>query len=177
MSDGIEQFEHERRFLVRDRSFYIGSGWELITQAYVFALDGFAIRVRLTQKALVSGQQDTGVAHLTGKGPRFGAVREEYDTEVSPLWAKQVIQRSANVITKRRHHVVSDQVWEVDEFDGDNAGLVVAELEGGQEIRSVTRPSWALREIVNEPELDNDALASFPIARWSPDQRRAIGLT
>lgn len=163
-------FEEERRFLVADNSIVIGADWELITQAYIFSSDGFAIRVRRVQKP-VGGKLSEGKAWLTGKGPRFGAKREEYDLEVSPLWAEQVIQRSANVIRKRRYQIVTDQPWDIDEFLGENEGLWIAELEGGNEIYDVRVPTWVKREIINEPRFNNEELAVRSFQEWAEAER------
>lgn len=159
--------ERERKFLVSDTSITAGAAWEEITQAYIFSLDGFAVRIRRVQERLPSGKLAEGRAWMTGKGPRIGAAREEYDSEVSPAWAQQVIGRSANVVRKRRYQVVTDQTWEVDEFLGDNAGLWIAELEGGPEIHSVRLPSWVSREIINETEYNNEELAVRPFGQWT----------
>ena len=159
-------FELERRFLVADPRIAEGADWELITQAYIFSVQGFAVRVRRVQRP-VGGILDEGKAWMTGKGPRYGAKREEYDLEVSPLWAEQVIQRSANVVSKRRYHVVTDQTWEVDEFLADNVGLWVAELEGGTDIFKAGLPAWVKRELLNEPRFNNEELAVSPISEWA----------
>lgn len=167
MNDEFEAiFEQERRFLVHDTSIVSGAEWELITQAYIFSSDGFAIRVRRVQKSLAVELQE-GKAWLTGKGPRYGVKREEYDLEVSPVWAEQVIQRSANVVRKRRYHFLTDQPWDVDEFLDSNEGLWIAELEGGKEIHDVRVPAWVRREIINEPRFNNEELAVRPFKEWS----------
>lgn len=168
------QKETERRFLVADRSIVNGAPCELIVQAYVFVADGFAIRVRCSWDELDAEVEPR--ATLTGKGPRVGTDREEYETDVSVLWARQVISRSGSVVRKRRYQVLTDQTWEVDEFLDHNSGLWIAELEGGEDIRAVPRPSWALREIFNEPMLDNEWLAVHPVSEWDADDRAAAGI-
>ena len=170
----MTRIEKERRFIVKDTSITRDAPSEYIVQAYLFVIDGFAVRVRYTKD-----EQDLtmpGKATLTGKGPRVDDEREEYEVEVSELWARQVISRSANVMRKRRHQVVTDQTWEIDEFLGDNAGLWIAELEGGKEIESVRKPTWAAREIRNEPSFDNERLTLRPISEWTEDERHAAGI-
>jgi adenylate cyclase len=173
MSDEI-RIETERRFLVIDRSIVVGAPSEYIVQAYLFAIEGFAIRVRFTRDD--SDPEREPSATLTGKGPRIGDEREEYEVAVSPSWARDVISRSGNVMRKRRYQVVTDQTWEVDEFLEENEGLWIAELEGGPEVRTVHRPAWAGHEIQNEPLLDNESLALHPFSRWSRAERDEIGL-
>jgi adenylate cyclase len=166
--------ELERRFVVNDQSIVDGAPSEYIVQAYVFSIEGFAIRVRYSKDE--SEVNSKGKATLTGKGPRIGDEREEYEIEVSELWARQVISRAANVMRKRRYQVVTDQTWEVDEFLDENEGLWIAELEGGAEVRQIKRPDWARREIVNEPMLDNESLTMHPLSKWSAAERAEVGV-
>lgn len=168
--------ETERRFLVRDLSIVSGAQWQLLTQAYVFTADSYAIRVRLVQEQIdFSADVLDRAAFLTGKGPDFGfgtaRKREEYEVPVSPLWARQVIDRSDNVVTKRRYHLLSNEAWDVDEFLEDNEGLCIAELEGGDQVGNVALPSWASRDVSKDPRFDNDQLALRPWNTW-PDEER-----
>src|SRR5690606_14414826 len=76
------------------------------------------------------------------------------------------------VIDKRRHLVRHEgHVWEVDEFLGDNAGLVVAEIELGSPDEAFALPPWAGREVTDEPRHYNLALASRPYSRWIAAER------
>lgn len=171
MGDAV-RIERERRFIVSDPRITIGAPSEYIVQAYVFSLDGFAIRVRYVEDETHPGLEPK--ASLAGKGPRVGSDREEYETPVSTLWARQIIARSANVVRKRRFQVLTDQTWEIDQFLDRNEGLWIAELEGGDEIARVRKPEWAAKEIRNEPSLDNESLASHPVAEWSDEERRVL---
>jgi adenylate cyclase len=164
-------YENERRFIVRDITIVSGAPWEKITQAYLFALDDFAVRVRLVQHPQADGSFMDAKASLTGKGPRVDASREEYDVEVSTGWAKQVISRSANVVTKRRYQLVTDETWEIDEFLGENTGLWIAELEGAESIHRVTKPDWAAHEVRNDPRFNNENLAVKPFASWTSEDQ------
>ena len=162
----VPVFEQERRFLVRDTAIILGAEWELITQAYVFSIDGYAVRVRRVQKPTDSGLAE-GMAWLTAKGPRRGAKREEYDLEISPLFAHEVIHRSANVVRKRRYQVMIEHTWEVDEFLDANAGLWIAELEGGNEIYGINPPEWIGRELLADTRFNNEELAVNPFSEWA----------
>jgi adenylate cyclase len=163
------QFEVERRFLVNDPSIADGPDWELITQAYVFSADGFSVRIRLVQSPRTdSDELDNISATVTVKGPRFEARREEYETAVSSIVARGIISRSGSVIRKRRHYVVTDQTWEVDEFLDDNAGLWIAELEGTDQeaLLRLRAPEWARNEVTRDNRYDNDQLALNPFSTW-----------
>ena len=157
--------ERERRFLVDEPSFLEGASWSWISQAYVFAEGGYAIRVRIEKSSDDSG---ASIATLTAKGPRVGTDRPEYNLDVSLQFAKNIIDRSDRVITKKRYSFPSGgQVWDVDVFEGDNAGLIIAELEGDN-IEDVQPPWWAIREITGEPRFNNDELVKNPVSEW-PD--------
>lgn len=173
MSDNVN-IELERRFLLRDASIAAGAPSEYIVQAYLFAIDGFAIRVRYSRDETDS--EAPVKATMTGKGPRIGDEREEYEVTVSESWARQVISRSANVMRKRRYQFLTDQTWEIDEFLDENEGLVIAEIEGGDDVRRIRKPDWAVREIVNEPLFDNESLTLHPLASWAADERAQLKL-
>ena len=75
-------------------------------------------------------------------------------------------------VAKRRHHVrVGAHLFEVDEFEGDNAGLVVAEIELGAVDEAFQRPAWLGREVSHLARYYNLNLATHPYARWSAAER------
>jgi adenylate cyclase len=168
MSDSfVPEYERERRFLVAEKSIVRGASWEFITQGYFFAQDGYALRVRLTEKPTNrTGAFEHVGAKVTAKGPRIGDERAEYETEMDPLLAAEFIARCSNVIRKRRYHLVFEkQIWEIDEFLEKNEGLWIAELEG-KDIRDVPVPPWALREITSNTQFNNDEIAFKPVSEW-----------
>ncbi len=63
-------------------------------------------------------------------------------------------------------------LWEVDEFAGENAGLVVAEIELPSADTEFARPDWTGREVTDEPRYYNLALADRPYSRWSAEEKR-----
>jgi adenylate cyclase len=77
-------------------------------------------------------------------------------------------------VVKTRHFVMVDgHEWEVDEFHGDNAGLVVAELELDREDEVFTKPSWLGLEVTDEARYYNVFLSQRPFALWSDDEKNA----
>jgi CYTH domain-containing protein len=162
------KYERERRFLVADPS--IVQGWEsvLITQAYVFARDGYAVRIRRIQKEVRDGALIELDATVAVKGPRIGDEREEYETKVDNRLSAEIIARSSNVIRKRRYQVIDGPAWDIDEFLDDNAGLMIAELEGS-DVRSAVMPVWASKEITYDARYNNDELALHPFSKWQKD--------
>lgn len=168
-SNPTENVERERRFLVDEPTFLEGASWSWIAQAYVFAEGGYAIRVRLEKHpGHGEGKPDLERASLTAKGPRIGTDRAEYEVEVAPSFARSIIKRSGSVIEKKRYSFPSSgQVWDVDVFEGENLGLIIAELEGTN-ISDIKAPWWAIREITGESRFNNDGLVKNPVSRW-PD--------
>ncbi|HET8882865.1 MAG TPA: CYTH domain protein, partial [Solimonas sp.] len=79
-------------------------------------------------------------------------------------------------VEKTRHDVPArgahaDAVWEIDEFTGDNAGLVVAEIELASADATFERPHWLGRELTDDRRYYNHALALHPYASWTDDER------
>ena len=71
-------------------------------------------------------------------------------------------------IRKVRHHVsIGPHLWEIDEFEGDNAGLVVAEVELDREDQAIDLPPWVCEEVTHDPRYFNSNLALQPFQRWS----------
>lgn len=157
-----DNIERERRFLVDEPSFLEGASSTHIRQAYVFSEGGYAIRVRVEEA------EDEGAARatLTAKGPRVNDERKEFDFTIDANYANEVIKRSTMIISKRRFSFTDrGQVWDVDVFEEENQGLVIAELEG-EDIRHVPAPWWALREITGETRFNNDELVKKPVSKW-----------
>lgn len=162
-------YERERRFLVADKSLIDGWKSVLITQAYVFAQDGYAVRIRLLERE-VRGSGPIGLdATVTVKGPRIGDEREEYERTIDIRLAGEIIARSHNIVVKRRYQVHDGVGWDIDEFLADNAGLMIAELEG-PDARAVQLPTWASREVTYDDRYNNDELAKLPFKSWTKER-------
>jgi adenylate cyclase len=152
--------EIERKFLVR------GDAWrELVTarkqvrQAYL-ARDGKAsIRVRIV---------DDRVATLSIKSRPAELRRLELEYPLPLLDAERLmLLRSGAVIEKIRHIVpIGDLTWEVDTFLGDNAGLVIAEVELTHTDQAVAIEAWVGHEITGQTRYYNSALAQLPFRSW-----------
>lgn len=152
-----------------DISFAANASWVLVTQAYVFSAEGYAIRVRLTHEPGEDVAHRPRSAYLTAKSPRIGTVREEYEIELSPIFAAVVIAQTKNVVIKKRYSLADsyDTTWDIDEFQGANYGLVIAECEASPEaLRRLTLPPWVGAEIVDDPRYDNESLAATPYSTW-----------
>ena len=161
--------EIERKFLIQ------GDAWRLdadgrpapatiIRQGYLFA-DGLRnARVRLSRGA--SGDR----AFLTVKGQRTGIERYEFEYPIPIADAELMLDRLCNppLIEKTRHLVAfAGMTWEVDEFAGANAGLILAELELKRADQAFEMPAWVLREVTDDGRYYNTYLASHPYSTWA----------
>lgn len=149
--------EIERKFLVT------GTGWRTpdalpIKQGYLNRDKARTVRVR------VVGDR----AFLTVKGLTQGASRAEFEYEVPLADAQAMLALCDGPLIEKRRHVVrcDGMVWEVDEFEGENAGLVVAEIELDDEAQSFERPDWLGLEVTHDTRYFNSNLAELPYCRW-----------
>ena len=112
----------------------------------------------------IAGEQ----AFLTIKGATQGARRAEFEYLI-PLADAQALLALCEgpVIDKWRYHIsYAGMLWEVDEFLGDNAGLIVAEIELHAEDQSFVRPDWLGREVTTEGRYSNASLSAHPYRLW-----------
>ena len=155
--------EIERKFLVSGdfRPFVIESS--RIVQGYLCSSSGKTVRIR------IRGEK----GFLTIKGPTLpgSCSRFEWETEIPLKDAEELIGLcDSGVIDKVRHLVkTGNHVFEVDEFYGDNQGLVVAEVELSSEDEAFERPSWLGREVTGDRRYYNSCLLNNPFCNWGED--------
>ena len=149
--------EIERKFLVR------GPGWRVAApatfrQGYLSRDPERTVRVRLAGDA----------AFLTVKGRSRGAVRAEYEYPIPPADARELLALCEGPLVEKRRHVLEfgGLTWEVDEFLGENEGLVVAEVELDDASRDVALPDWVGEEVTHEPRYFNSNLSRCPFRLW-----------
>lgn len=163
--------EIERKFLVT------GDGWraaahEVVPMAQGYlnnaaALDSGAMRASI--RIRIGGDS----AWLNIKSCEMGHTRQEFDYPIPVADARALLALGVGgLVDKRRHYVRCEgHLWEVDEFLGDNAGLVVAEIELGAADEAFARPTWLGAEVTDEPRYYNLALATRPYTQWSQGER------
>lgn len=97
--------------------------------------------------------------------------RFEWETQIPLKDAEELLRLcDSGVIDKVRHLVkAGDHVYEVDEFSGENKGLVVAEIELSSEDEDFERPEWLGREVTGERRYYNSCLLNNPYSRWDED--------
>jgi len=151
--------EIERKFLV------VGEAWKqadkatLMTQGYICSDPERIVRVRI----------DGGHAVLTIKGKTVGISRSEWEYPIPLADAQQMLDGLCGkaLIQKYRYRLELDGLtWEVDEFLGENAGLVVAEIELESETQQFTAPSWLGQEVSHDRRYANAQLFKHPYCHW-----------
>ncbi|MDY0746165.1 CYTH domain-containing protein [Paucibacter sp. R3-3] len=150
--------EIERKFLVVGEAWKQGLTPERLSQGYLNRDKQRTVRVRLAG----------GAAWLTIKGESRGATRAEFEYPIPVEDAEQLLALCDGPrVEKYRWRVPhGGLVWEVDEFLGDNAGLVVAEVELAAEDQAFDMPSWAGEDVTADPRYFNSSLASRPFKDW-----------
>jgi len=151
--------EIERKFRTKGVDFLANQEGERLTQGYLSHDPRATVRLR------VQGDR----AWLTIKGKTHGASRSEFENPIPTADAHAMLEEMCpqGVIDKTRYRIqVGEHVWEVDEFHGDNQGLVVAEVELDSEDQPFERPPWLGEEVTDDPRYYNSALSRTPYGQW-----------
>jgi adenylate cyclase len=155
--------EIERKFLVRGPFRDQVQRSTRIVQGYLSSVPERTVRVRV--------KGDKGYLTIKGIGSGSGASRFEWEREIPPAEAEELLALcEPGVIDKVRHLVkAGDHTYEVDEFYGENAGLVVAEIELDAEDEAFHRPVWLGQEVTGDTRYYNSMLMKQPYTRWPKD--------
>ena len=152
--------EIERKFLVRDQSWRENARDPMrIRQGYIVGGADASVRVR------VSGER----AWLNLKSATVSVSRAEFDYPIPLADAERILEELCvkPLIEKTRYFVDhANHCWEVDVFEGDNAGLVVAEIELGSEDERFEHPAWVGEEVSQDVRYYNAALVKHPYSSW-----------
>ena len=150
--------EIERKFLVNSKLWNREGAIVPMQQAYIAYNNGNVVRVR------IAGQN----AFLTIKGNLQGITRDEFEYQVPVEDARQMMSMAQgfSVIKKRHIQYIGDKKWEIDVFEKENEGLIVAEIELNSEDESFEKPEWILDEVSDDPRYFNYNLAQNPFSKW-----------
>lgn len=151
--------EIERKFLVKNDTWRGQDKGKRYRQGYLNTAKERTVRARTAG--------DKG--YLTIKGITVGASRSEYEYEIPVADANEMLDRLCErpLIEKTRYRVPHDGlVWEIDEFEGENSGLIVAEVELKDEHQSLTLPDWVDEEVTGDPRYFNANLVAKPFSKW-----------
>jgi len=152
--------EIERKFLVKNQD------WKKlivekhsIQQGYLNTDKSCNVRVRIMNN----------LAFITIKGKRVNTARTEFEYEIPLNDAESILKLSKTSIIKKTRFTVNHQgqIWEIDQFEGDNQGLVIAEIELKLKDEAISLPNWIGTEISNDERFYNLSLSSNPFKNWN----------
>ena len=152
--------EIERKFLVAGDFRHQVAITQHIVQGYLSSVPERTVRVRIAD--------DRAFLTIKGKSSASGMTRVEWEYEIPTTDAESLISLcEPGVIQKNRHRVPAGKhVFEVDEFLGDNAGLIVAEVELAHEAEVFVQPEWLGPEVTRDSRYTNAALSRMPYRCW-----------
>jgi adenylate cyclase len=151
--------EIERKFLVRDDRWKTMGQGVLLRQGYLSSAADRIVRIRI----------EGDVALLTIKGRNVGATRGEWEYPIPLKDAQTFLDTLCEqpIIEKIRYRIpYQGMLWEIDEFLGDNLGLVVAEIELQTEDQAFARPDWLGDEVTQDARYFNASLLRRPYKVW-----------
>lgn len=153
--------EIERKFLVKSKAFKTEAFKNTkIVQGFLSTNKKRTVRVRL------KGEQ--GFLTIKGASSKNGLSRFEWEKEISKSEAEDLLKLcKKGIIDKIRYEIkVENHIFEVDEFFGENEGLIVAEVELQAEEEAFTKPDWLGKEVTGNIKYYNSQLSSKPFTTW-----------
>jgi adenylate cyclase len=153
--------EIEKKFLLNDNSWMdlAGRGTKY-SQGYLVGSKQASVRVR------IQGNK----AFLNIKSATIDITRQEFEYEIPLVDAMEMLETLCEkpLISKTRYHLkYENHIWEIDVFDGENKGLVVAEIELSDENEVFSKPSWIGEEVSDDARYYNTCLVQHPFKDWS----------
>lgn len=151
--------EIERKFLVNNSEFKNLSRGILIRQGFLSSDKERVVRIRIIEDK----------AYITIKGLSIGATRSEFEYEIPLNDAAVILNELCKkpIIEKYRYRInFGNSIWEVDEFMGLNAGLIIAEIELEHENQTFDIPDWIGKEVTDDPRYYNSNLIRNPFTQW-----------
>ena len=152
--------EIERKFLV-NRTLWeklLKPAGDFFRQGYLLADPQKTVRVRLANNE----------AFLTIKGKTQGATRPEYEYQIPQTDARELLDSFAEAeLSKTRYKIMhAGKLWEIDEFTGENEGLILAEIELTSEDETFALPDWVTEEVTGQRKYYNSQLCANPYKTW-----------
>ena len=158
--------ETERKFLVTGEFRHLASSSTHIAQGYIASGGGRTVRVRI--------RGDKGYLTIKGPSDGRGLTRFEWEKEISLAEAEALMGIcEPGIIRKTRWLVPSPDdrhTWEVDVFEGDNEGLVMAEIELQSEDEPFEKPGFIGREVTGDRRYYNSHMRRYPYKNWAGEQ-------
>ncbi|MCA9732266.1 MAG: CYTH domain-containing protein [Deferribacteres bacterium] len=151
--------EIERKFLVN------GDAWRALAKGTVYR-QGY---LSTTKERVVRVRTIDEKGFLTIKGVTTGVTRAEFEYEIPTSDANLMLDNLCErpLIEKTRYKIeLGGLVWEIDEFAGDNQGLIIAEVELQDEKQQFEKPEWIGEEVSGDPRYFNSNLIKYPFTKW-----------
>ena len=151
--------EIERKFLVQ------GDTWRDLAEGRYYCQGYVPTQGKQTVRVRIIGEQ----GYLTLKGPVVGISRSEFEYEIPVTDAQAILAELCQqpLIEKHRYRITLENVvWEVDEFLGENQGLILAEVELTDAEQTVDLPDWIGEEVTGDPRYYNSNLVQNPFKDW-----------
>lgn len=155
--------EIERKYLVKNNDWKNLAQGILYRQGYIPTLGKQTVRVRIAG--------DRG--YLTIKGENIGETRSEFEYPIPLEDAAEMLDTLCDrpLIEKTRYKIpIGELIWEVDEFTGENQGLIIAEVELQAENQEIELPTW-IEAQVTDPKYYNSNLAKHPYSEWKLENK------
>lgn len=156
--------EIEKKFLVKGTSWKENATAEEFIQGYICSGDGATVRVR------IAGEK----SYITIKGKSSGISKLEYEYDIPMEDAEVLVNEVCRqpVIHKTRYrYEFNGFVWEIDEFHGNNSGLIIAEIELDSEDQDFAEPGWLGKEVSLTARYYNASLAVYPYSQWTEEEK------
>lgn len=151
--------EIERKFLVRGEAWRSLATGVIYRQGYIVSGKDCTVRIRVADEQ----------GYITIKGASEGISRSEYEYAIPLQDATELLNSLCQrpLIEKTRYRILwGNAVWEVDEFAGENQGLIMAEVELDHPNQPLEFPDWIGQEVSNDPHYFNANLAKHPFSQW-----------
>ncbi|UQB43336.1 CYTH domain-containing protein [Thiomicrospira microaerophila] len=161
--------EIERKFLLKNDL------WRQQVSKKTLFIQGYLNQIeenssKSSVRIRIEGEQ----ANINIKSLEIGLSRDEYEYPIPVDEAQNMLKKLAvgPIIEKVRYLVeLEDVTWEIDEFFGDNEGLVIAEVELETEDQTLTLEDWVGREVTDDVKYYNISLSKYPFKDWSDDEK------
>lgn len=151
--------EIERKFLVEGDGYRKNSIKSYYVQGYLSSNENRVVRVRIMDNT----------ATLTIKGKNMGATRLEFEYPIPLSDAEKIISLCEKPLIEKYRYTLTVEgcTWVVDEFLGENEGLIIAEIELKDENQTFNKPDWIGKEVTSDPRYYNSNLISSPYKTWT----------
>lgn len=157
--------EIERKFLIDGAFRVLATDKIHISQGYLSTVPERTVRIRLNN--------DQGFITIKGLGNGTGTTRFEWEKEISAVEAKTLLKLCEPTIIEKIRYIIPSMdslFFEVDEFLGDNHGLIIAEIEVPSEETIIEKPNWLGKEVTGQEQYYNSSLSKNPFKNWASNK-------